>query len=147
MSQGSNLPETRPTTDAYGPDLSNARPVKNPQKELDAKNWNQMKADVAQIASTIARARIVVSNNGSTVAVVRAYGVDSSTVVVTRVSPGVVTVRVPGMSIYDGEATARSTAANAAACGPDSTTPGDTWRVCTSNGGMVVDSDFVLSLY
>ncbi len=149
MSVASNLPAVRPASSDYGPDLSNARPVKNPVKELDAENWNQAKADIAQIASTIPRVVLRVANSG-VATLAASYGLSAAqiaAVAVARLAPGIVTVQVPGLSFYDGFACPRTTGAHAAACAPNSTTPGDTWRVSTSVGGANADMDFLLQLY
>ena len=89
-----SLPQTRPTSDTYGPDLADERPVSRPNYELSSAAWNQLKADVGAIGAVITLLRAVITNNG-TVAVADAAGVAAASITVTRVAQGHVQIAMP----------------------------------------------------
>lgn len=70
-----SLPQTRPDTNAFGQALSNDSPIVDPTRELDAAYWNALKNEVAQIALTVPRGLIRVTNNGATATVTHANGI------------------------------------------------------------------------
>lgn len=80
------LPAARPSATTYGPELSDSRVIVEPSRELAAASWNQVREDLAQVASTAPLA--VVRCEGSPIAVTWAAGVASNLVTVTRLSLG-----------------------------------------------------------
>ena len=93
------LPNTRPSSDNFGEDLENDKPVADPGRELDATNWNGVKGEVAQIASTVPLAIVGIYNNGSSATVTIAMGMSADDISATLVSPGVVEVVFTGLAI------------------------------------------------
>lgn len=103
------LPQTRPASSSFGDDLENDKPVADPTKELDATNWNAVKEEVAQIASTTPLAVVRITNNGSTATVAKAMGLAAASITATRTGAGVVSVVFDGLVIEAATVTAIAT--------------------------------------
>lgn len=134
-----SLPTMRPTTDTYGPDLVNDRPVTRRDRELDADYWNKLKADVAAACEVAPLAIVRVTNNGATAAVAAQRPSVLGAVTATRVSAGCVDVVIPtGVIPLDAHLTPRG----AATYSTSTQITGQTVRCWTSN-----DTDFTLVVW
>lgn len=95
------LPDTRPLSESYGPDVVDDRPLEDPERELAAENFNSIKADVAYAARMTPLLKIRVSNNGTATVtdVVGPEGVTAADVTATRTALGNVTVDWSGTGV------------------------------------------------
>ncbi len=152
MTTAASLPTTRPTSDTYGPDLTNDDPVADREHELDADNWNKIKADVAAACEVAPLAILRVTNDGVTPAVARQRPTALGTVTVSRLSAGHVQVTLPGdVAPIDAVATPVGNGALAASTTNTYSTAvyisGSTVDVYTANSGGAADVDFMLVIY
>lgn len=152
MATTPSLPQTRPTSDTYGPDLVNERPVSRPDYELDANAWNQAKADIAAACQVVPLAIVRVSNNGTSTTVVRQRPSSLGAVSVARAGAGHVTVTMPANVVpLDAMVTAAGTGALVASGSNTYRTAvyvnGNAIDVYTVSDAGAVDVDFTLVVY
>jgi hypothetical protein len=98
----STLPNARPVSETYGPDLINDRAIVDDERELDAENWNLLKSDVAFAAGVVPIAVLKIEHSGSGTSILSAKGIPSNQFTVTPNGTGDVTVsRASGSWIID----------------------------------------------
>lgn len=94
------LPTTRPASSSYGSELENDFPVEDPTREVDATNWNKLKADAAYAARMSPLLILRISNDGATAAVAAWLGPEGfdigGSITVNRTGTGIVEVDLTG---------------------------------------------------
>lgn len=139
MTTTASLPTTRPTSDTYGPDLTNDGHVVDRERELDADNWNKAKADIAAACEVAPLAIIRIANDGVTATVAAQRPAALGTVTATRAGSGYVDVTFPGgVTPLDAIVTVRG----AATLATSTQITGQVVRCWTS-----ADADFTLLVY
>lgn len=143
------LPTTRPLAANYGEDLINERPIRNPQLEASADDYNDVRHDTAYLGQVAALARIRITNDGATVAVGAAYGITSGHVTLTRVGAGHVKIEIaPEAVLYASDAIAgcyRVSSTNPWAATEVIST--SEVHVYTENSSGAVDCNFLVSIF
>jgi hypothetical protein len=96
------LPNMRPTSETYGPDLINDRAIVDDERELDAASWNLAKEDLAYCAGVVPIAVLKVDHSGGGTSISTAKGIPSGQFTVTPNGTGDVTIaRASGSWLID----------------------------------------------
>lgn len=142
------LPATRPLSENYGPDVVDDRPMEDPERELEAANFNAIKSDVAYAARMTPLLKIQISNDGVTAAVVSVVGPEgvlAAQVTATRTGASLVTVDYSGTGVTGTEVTgAGRHASTPLVVMTTKPTAGSVVYVSTVSSSGTPDADFTL---
>lgn len=138
------LPTQRPARSDYGPAYTNARPVKQPTRELDAAHFVQLADEVTQIGAVSPRALVRVTLAG---VVAACLGVDAADVTVAVLGAGDYNVifTATGISNIDVAMVSPNTAARNATCSISSSTVVNVQT--TDLAASPTSADFTLAIY
>ena len=139
------LPTTRPLSASYGPDMVDDDPVVDPNLETPAARWNDVKADLAFVASVAPLAIVRVDVAGGVATKVRVRGLASASVTVTIGGLGFVQVDFAGITVLDAEANPINTADSRAVAEVFSATRVNVRTYQTAGGSA--DMNFLLKVY